>query len=86
MTRCTTLLWPDVLTLDGWWVESSGICRHRDWGETTSHEDQPDCPIPPGGIENYLETLPDDKRIIRLIDPSDGRWVRRLVFDPLTAT
>ncbi|WP_433683376.1 hypothetical protein [Nocardia sp. CA-119907] len=57
---------PDVLTLDGWWVEWSGICRHKDWGETTSREAEPDCPIPPRGIENYLETLPDDTVLVRV--------------------
>ncbi|MGW4533200.1 hypothetical protein ACWEOI_19845 [Nocardia sp. NPDC004340] len=46
-----------------WW---SGIRRRKDWGETTSGKDEPDCPIPPGGIENYLEALPDDTVLVRV--------------------
>ncbi|GAB2444091.1 hypothetical protein [Nocardia tengchongensis] len=57
---------PDVLTLDGWWIESSGVCRHKDWDKNTSPADQPACPIPPGDLENYLETLPDDTVLVRV--------------------
>ncbi|MFD6357673.1 hypothetical protein [Nocardia tengchongensis] len=57
---------PDVLTLDGWWIESSGVCRHKDWDKNTSPVDQPACPIPPGDLGNYLETLPDDTVLVRV--------------------
>lgn len=60
------LSWPDVLTLDGWWVESSGVCRHKDWGKTNPSGDESDRPIPPVDIENYLETLPDDTVLVRV--------------------
>lgn len=63
-THC--LSWPTVLTLDGWWVEPSGVCRHRDWDMNSSDEDESDCPTPPGDIENYLATLPEDAVVVRV--------------------
>ncbi|MFE4460467.1 hypothetical protein ACFROC_24190 [Nocardia tengchongensis] len=61
-----TLAWSDVLTLDGWWVEESGVWAHEDWDEHTSYEDEPDCPIPPGGNKNYLAALPEDTMLVRV--------------------
>ncbi|MGW5106323.1 hypothetical protein [Nocardia sp. NPDC004123] len=55
-----------MLTLDGWWVEESGDCWHKDWDEHTSYEDEPDCPIPPGDNENYLAALPEDTVLVRV--------------------
>ncbi|MFB8003273.1 hypothetical protein [Nocardia sp. NPDC056000] len=61
-----TLRWTDVLTLDGWWVEPRGVWAHEDWDEHTSYEDEPDCPVPPGGNENYLAGLPEDTVLVRV--------------------
>ena len=61
-----TRAWSDVLTLDGWWVEESRVWAHKDWDENTSYEDEPDCPVPPGGTENYLAALPEDTVLVRV--------------------
>lgn len=61
-----TLPWPDVLTIDGWWAEGNGDCCHKDWDANTPDEDEPDCPIPPGGNESYLEALPEDTVLVRV--------------------
>lgn len=61
-----TLPWSEVLTLDGWWVEPSGVCRHKDWDENTAHDDEPGCPIPPGGYASYLKSLPEDTVLVRV--------------------
>ncbi|WP_157514227.1 hypothetical protein [Nocardia concava] len=57
---------PDILTLDGWWIEQSGLRRHKDSPENPSVENQFDRPSPPPDIENYLDTLPDDTVLVRV--------------------
>lgn len=58
------LSWPEILTLDGWWIEPNGTRRHKD--QSTTDEREPDHPMPPDDIENYLESLPDDTVLIRV--------------------
>ncbi len=62
-----TVRWADVLTLDGWWVEHSGVASYAG----CDHDAYPcdhdaECPIPPGGSESYLEALPDSTVLIRV--------------------
>ncbi|WP_269821556.1 hypothetical protein [Nocardia yamanashiensis] len=49
---------PDILTLDGWWIEPNGTHHHK--------TNEPNPPPPPADIENYLDSLPDDTILVRV--------------------
>jgi hypothetical protein len=60
-------LWqPDVLTLDGWWIEDGLHPRHSTCDEAES------CPHMAAGwqyqrdVYDYLESLADDAMIVKL--------------------
>src|SRR5262249_11687366 len=61
-----TVDWIDVLTLDGWWVEPSGIAMYAGCDHNGPCAHDVGCPILPGGNERYLEALPDDTVLVRV--------------------